>query len=107
MKGTNLGEFEELVLLLVANLNGEAYGVSLMEAIVTRTDRKVTLSSVHTALYRLEEKGFVRSEMGGERQERGGRKKRLYFITAEGHSALVQTRQVRDALWNTMPDLGF
>ncbi|HAA11107.1 MAG TPA: PadR family transcriptional regulator [Cytophagales bacterium] len=107
MKGTNLGEFEELVLLMVGNLHGNAYGITLLEALTERTGRKITISSVHTALYRLEEKGFLRSEMGGASQTRGGRTKRLYVLTAEGHTALVQTRELRDSLWGTLPDLGF
>lgn len=61
MKGTQLGEFEELVLLIVGILNGEAYGVSILKDIEEHTGRKVTVSTIHTALYRLEEKGFVES----------------------------------------------
>ena len=106
MKGNNLGEFEELVLLMVGNLNGNAYGVPLAEAMLERTGRNATLSSIHTALYRLEEKGYVKSEMGGNSASRGGRKKRLYSITAEGHRALAQTREIRESLWKTLPDLG-
>jgi len=75
MKGTYLGEFEELVLLTVAILNGDAYGITVMDEIEKNIDRKVTVSTVHTALYRLEEKGFVESYFGGATQERGGRKK--------------------------------
>lgn len=107
MKGTHLGEFEELILLLVGVINGNAYGITLLEELEKRANRKVTLSTIHTALYRLEEKGFVKSEMGGGSQTRGGRKKRLYEITAEGHAALVQARTVRDSLWHSLPDLGF
>ena len=107
MKGTHLGEFEELVLLTVAILNGEAYGVILAEEIESQAGRSVSLSSVHTALYRLEKKGFVKSDMGDSTPARGGRRKRLYAITASGHAALVEVRNLREKLWNQVPNLGF
>ncbi|MEL7148088.1 MAG: PadR family transcriptional regulator [Bacteroidota bacterium] len=103
MKGTQLGEFEELVLLIVGILNGEAYGVSILKDIEEHTGRKVTVSTIHTALYRLEEKGFVESFVGGASKARGGRSKRLYQVTAEGKTALERSRQIRDRLWNLMP----
>ena len=103
MKGTQLGEFEELVLLVVGILNGDAYGISILKDIEAHTGRKVTVSTIHTALYRLEEKGFVESYVGGASKARGGRSKRLYKITAEGKAALENARQIRDRLWNLMP----
>ena len=103
MKGTQLGEFEELVLLVVGILNGDAYGISILKDIEAHTGRKVTVSTIHTALYRLEEKGFVESYVGGASKARGGRSKRLYKITAEGKAALENARQLRDRLWNLMP----
>ena len=69
----------------------------------SRTSRPISLSSVHIALYRLEEKGFVRSELGGATSARGGRRKRLFTITALGQSTLAEIRQVRNDLWNAMP----
>ncbi len=105
MKGTHLGEFEELVLLMVGVLNGEAYGISILKDIESHTGRTVTVSTVHTALYRLEQKGFVESFVGGASKERGGRSKRLYKITGEGKTAIVNSREVRDKLWGMMPDL--
>ena len=107
MKGTYLGEFEELVLLTVAVLNGKAYGVVLAEEIEEQSDRSISLSSVHTALYRLEKKGFVRSEMSESTKIRGGRRKRLYSITASGHEALVEARDLREKLWRKIPKLEF
>ncbi len=107
MKGTYLGEFEEIVLLTVAVLNGDAYGVNLVAEISTQTERNVSLSSVHTALYRLEKKGFVSSEMGEASKKRGGRRKRMYKITASGHAALVNARNLRNQLWDLIPNLKF
>ena len=105
MSRTYLGEFEELVLLTVAILNGSAYGLNIAQALKQRTDRSINLSGVHVALYRLEEKGFVQSEMGGATVARGGRRKRLFSITAYGKRTLDDMRQVRNDLWEAIPDL--
>ena len=106
MKHT-LGEFEEIVLLLVAAQNDEAYGLSITKAIEEQLKRKVTMSSVHTSLYRLEDKGFVQSRVGGATTERGGRRKRFFSITALGKTALTESRDARNQLWNMIPKLIF
>lgn len=107
MKGTQLGEFEELVLLSVGILNGEAYGINVLDTISEQTGRKVTVSTVHTAMYRLEKKGFVESYYGGASAKRGGRKKRLYKITQMGVKVLAQAREQREAMWNLLPNISF
>lgn len=107
MKGTHLGEFEELVLLSTAVLNGHAYTVKLVEEIKAQTGRELTLSSIHTVLVRLEKKGFVLSYMGGSTKERGGRRRRLYKITELGYRVLNDAREMRDRIWQTMPKLTF
>ena len=104
MKGTYLGEFEELVLLIVGVLVDNAYGVTVAEEIERQTGRSVSLSPVHTALYRLEEKGFLTSELGGATKSRGGRRKRIYQITSAGKAALNKVRIMRNLLWNMIPD---
>ena len=98
-----LGEFEELVLLTVAVLEGGAYGVAVVAELKQRTDRTISLSGVHIALYRLEEKGFVRSELGGATTARGGRRKRLFVITEAGRQTLGEMREVRNHLWDSIP----
>lgn len=103
MHRTNLGEFEELVLLTVAALDGQAYGALLLEELLTRTGRSVQISAIHVALYRLEEKKLVQSHVGGATAERGGRRKRLYTITAEGLRLLKEMRNVRESLWRLIP----
>lgn len=107
MKGTHLGEFEELVLLTVGVLHGNAYGVSIGKAIEEKMKRSITISTVHTVLYRLEEKGFVKSEFGGSTSARGGREKRLYHITGGGYQALKEVRALRDQMWALMPNYSF
>ena len=107
MKGTYLGEFEELVLLITGVLYQNAYGVTVAEEIEKQTGRAVSLSAVHTALYRLEEKGYVKSSLGGATQSRGGRRKRIYLITAAGKAALDEVRLMRNRLWEMLPGTSF
>lgn len=103
MERIYLGEFEELVLLVVAVQQGEAYGVGVMEALEEEANRSVNISAVHAALRRLEAKGFVKSEWSEATAERGGRRKRLFSITREGSLALAQVRDVRINLWRQIP----
>ena len=103
MRRTYLGEFEEVVLLLVAILDGEAYGVTVSQALEEHTGRIVTFGTVHNTLIRLEEKGFVSSQLGGATNERGGRRKRIFQVTALGSRALQEIQQLRQELWQMMP----
>src|SRR5687768_9235680 len=73
-----LGEFEELVLTMVGILGEEAYGNAIVTEIKARIGRDVNLSAVHVTLYRLEDKGHVKSRMGGATKSRGGRRKRIF-----------------------------
>jgi len=104
MRRTYLGEFEELVLLMIAILDGHAYGVTVSQEIEQHTGRIVTFGAIHNTLIRLEEKGFVTSELGGATAERGGRRKRLFKITGLGKSALADIQELRNKLWKLMPD---
>ena len=105
MKGTHLGEFEELVMLVVAALFDEAYGVSIKSHIMKHSGRSVSLSSVHSALHRLEAKGYMHSRFGAPTKMRGGKRKKLFRITASGVIALQSARNLRDGLWNSIPPL--
>ena len=102
MKGDNLGEFEELVLLAVYGLGREAYGVSVHRRIEEVTRRSATIGAVYSALDRLERKQCVRSWVGGETGQRGGRRKRLFEITPHGRERLEQVRQARDRMWGVV-----
>jgi DNA-binding PadR family transcriptional regulator len=98
-----LGELEELVLLMVALLDKEAYAVSIAGELVNQAGREISLSAIHAVLHRLEEKGFVHSEMGGASTERGGRRKRLFRITAYGYNAISELRDTRNLIWKQLP----
>src|ERR1043165_1362936 len=98
MKGTYLGEFEELVLLTVGILFGDAYGLAIVDEFEKQTGRTVMISSVHKALVRFEEKGYLKSHMGGATETRGGRDKRLYTLTQAGTAVLNQSREMRNSM---------
>lgn len=95
-----LGELEELVLLTVSALGKEAYGVSIQQDLEQRCHRSISIGALHSTITRLEEKGLLKSWMGGATAERGGRSKRFYEITAMGKRALTETKALRDELWS-------
>ena len=105
MKGTNLGEFEELVLLTIAALVSEAYSVAICDELAKHTGREVKLGVVHAVLNRLEEKGLVKSKLGESTSVRGGKRKRYYSVTNGGKAALLKAKELRDQLWNRIPAL--
>lgn len=107
MKGTHLGEFEELVLLAAGILSGDAYGLSITDELEKQTKRNVTISAVHKALVRLEGKGYLKSHMGGASDLRGGRAKKLYALTGMGARALKQAKEMRNSMWNQMPKVAW
>lgn len=94
-----IGEFEELVLLTIAALGDEAYGVSVKESIEQRAERSISIGALHSTITRLEEKGFIESRLGGATPERGGRKKRYFSLTLEGKQGLAKIKHLRDELW--------
>lgn len=106
-KGNHVGEFEELVLLVVGTLIDEAYGVSVRNFIIQETKRKVNISAIHEVLKRLEKKGLIRSEIGGATEERGGRRKKLFYLTAEGKQVLDYSRELRNGLYDRIPQVKF
>ena len=103
MKGSYLGEFQEIVLLAVMILDDKAYGVSIQEEIADRIGRSISRGALHSALTRLEKKGFLASRMGGATAERGGRQKRFYDLTRKGREALQNAEQLRRQFYNAMP----
>src|SRR5688500_19712215 len=107
MKGTNLGEFEEVVLLIVGVLFDNAYGVSIQEELLSRCDRQATLSTIHVVLHRLEQKGYLESRFDGATNERGGRRKLLFRVTRSGQLALENAREMRNHLWRAIPRAAF
>ena len=107
MKGTHLGELEEIALLVVANLYDNAYGVAVKLEIEEKAGRKITISTVHNVLQRLQEKGFLDSRYSEPTKERGGKRKLLFKVTKAGQLALETSRGIREQLWNGIPRIAF
>lgn len=105
MKKVQLGEFEEVVLLTVGVLHGNAYGVTIKDEIEQRFDREVSVGALQVTLRRLESKGFLKSKLGESTDRRRGRPKLFFEITAYGKKTLEYTKETRDELWNALPKL--
>jgi PadR family transcriptional regulator, regulatory protein PadR len=107
MKGDYLGEFEELILLIVASLSDDAYAVLVKKEAERIADRKVNISAVHSVLYRLENKGFLTSSLGGSSPKRGGKNKRIFQVTSAGMEMLKAAKELKEQLWKNIPQLSF
>ena len=107
MKQYPLGEFEELVLLMVAALHDGAYGVSILENLENELGRKLNVSAVHVTLKRMEDKGYIKSRFGGITEERGGRRKKYYVITALGKRTLDAQYELRNSIYKRIPKISF
>jgi PadR family transcriptional regulator, regulatory protein PadR len=105
MKKTKLGEFEELVLLTVAALQQEAYGVQIKKELEARLKEKLSVGSIQSALKRMEDKGFLTSEFGDATSKRGGKRKRIYSTTSYAHKVLAEMKEIRAGLWESIPTL--
>jgi DNA-binding PadR family transcriptional regulator len=103
MKKYQLGEFEEVVILTIGILNNQAYSVSIKDEIESRLSRSVSMGALHTALRRLEDKGYLKSFAGEPTEERAGRPKRYFEITALGKKAMQYSKATRDELWKAIP----
>jgi DNA-binding PadR family transcriptional regulator len=107
MKDHSLGEFEELVLLMVAALHDNAYGVSILENLEEKLGKKLNVSAIHVALKRMEDKGFLKSWFGGVTTDRGGRRKKYYTVTALGKRVLDQQYELRNSIYKLIPKAAF
>jgi PadR family transcriptional regulator len=104
-KRDQLGNFELMVMLVLIRLGDNAYGVPISEELETRTGRDVAIGSVYAALERLEDKGFVRSELGEPTAERGGRAKKYFRVTSRGLKDVRETQRALVNLWHGLPEL--
>jgi DNA-binding PadR family transcriptional regulator len=102
---TRLGDFEEVILLLVGILGEEAYAFKIANEFESQTKRTVSIGAVHSTLTRLEGKGFLESSMGKATSERGGRRKRIFTITAYGKKVLKNSKDFKVSLWQQFPAL--
>lgn len=99
MSQQGLGEFEQLVLLAILQLEKDVYGVPIVEEIQRRTGRNVVRAAVYVTLRRLEKKGLVRSWMGEPTDERGGKPRRYVAVEPEGRRLLRESRETMQEMW--------
>jgi DNA-binding PadR family transcriptional regulator len=107
MSQYHLGEFEEMVMLTVAVLYGEAYGVAIIDEMEKRLKRNVSIGALQTVLRRLESKGLLTSQFGEATKVRGGKRKRYFKVTRYGQKVLQQANDQRNALWKAIPEIAF
>src|SRR5262245_24102917 len=105
MSREGIGNFELMVLLAVAQVGDDAYGVPIANMLQEKSGRRVLLGSVYAALVRLEAKGFVASAMGDATAARGGKAKKYFRVTARGVREIRDTQKTFDALWRGLPAL--
>ena len=98
-----IGEYEEIILLLVGILGENAYAFKLAEEYKDQTGKGTTIGTIHSALERLTDKGLLESEIGASSAKRGGRRKRIYSLTADGYRVLSDIKAVKTSLWNQYP----
>lgn len=99
-----IGEFEEIALLAVGVLHGNAYGVTIKEEIEKRTKRDVSVGALQVTLRRLEKKGFLTSKHAEPDSTRGGRPKLFFTLTAYGKKTLQEALEVRIGFWKSLPE---
>jgi len=103
MRKFQLGEFEEVVMLTIAILYDDAYGMAIKRDIETRLDRKVSIGALQSALKRLVDKGYLDYNDDAPSPERAGRPKRFYNLTVLGKQVIRHARETRNALWGAIP----
>jgi DNA-binding PadR family transcriptional regulator len=92
-RGDHVSDFELYVMLAVASLGGDAYGVTITTRIAERTGRDPSVGAVYATLGRLADKGFVVFVLSEPEPVRGGRSRKLVSLTAPGWSALRETTE--------------
>ena len=102
-----IGTFEEVVMLTVAILYSEAYGISIKQEMEKRLGRSISVGALRISLKRLEQKGYLKSHMGEVTSVRGGKRKRYYHVTPFGKKVLENVMETRKQLWKDVPDVAF
>jgi PadR family transcriptional regulator PadR len=97
-KGDWLGEFELCVMLAVAHLGEDAYGINVQRHIKERTGRSTSIGAIYTTLSRLHEKGLVRFDLSAPQPVAGGRARKMFRLTSTGHRQLSQATTVLSRL---------
>lgn len=98
---------EELLLLSVWDLQQDAYGLAIRTRMERLLGRRVSVGAVYIPLERLARKGLLTTWESEPTEQRGGRRKRFYRLTAAGVAALDTVRQLHDRAWAGLPDLAY
>ena len=96
---------EELIMLAIRRLEGNAYGVTIRELIKDQTGISIKFGAIYAPLARLVRLGFIESFDSDPLPERGGRSRILYRLTKEGMRALKRIQEVNTAMWSGIADL--
>ncbi len=99
MKGTHLGEAEQLMLLAVWRLGKNAHGTTIRQEIFERTGRRLSVSAIYVTLVRLEKKGYVSSFLADPTPVRGGKAKRYFTVKKKGITELEESRRRMERMW--------
>lgn len=94
-----LGQFEQMTLLAVLQLENSAYGVQLRKHLESQTGRLVSHGALYVTFDRLEAKGLIESQSGRQQESRGGRPRRYVSVTPAGTKALADARRAILTLW--------
>jgi PadR family transcriptional regulator PadR len=94
-KSDHLSDFELYVMLAVAALDDNAYGVTIASRIGDRTGREISIGAVYATLARLADKGLVSFSFSEAEAVRGGRARKLVALTPAGVRA---TRRATESL---------
>lgn len=97
-----LGEFEQVVLLAIVRLKGDAYGAVIRQEVERRAGRQVTVGALYSTLDRLHAKGYVVAREGAPSADRGGRPKRYFTIHPAGADALEASRSMLERMWENV-----
>jgi len=95
-----LGEFEQMVLLAVLQLDGDGYALPIRRELYERADRSVSRGALYRTLDRLESKGFLEWSLEEDAPDRGGHPRRCFHVTPEGINALRTSRSTLMNLWD-------
>jgi DNA-binding PadR family transcriptional regulator len=95
-RGDHLGEFEQIVLLAIARLGDDGYGMRIRREIEARTGRAVSIGGVYATLDRLESKGLV----AAKEEASGGRARRFFVLTPDAVDALEASRAMQERMWS-------
>jgi DNA-binding PadR family transcriptional regulator len=102
-KGKFLAEFELYIMLALARLGDDAYGVSIRQEIEAKTGRPVSIGAVYATLARLGDKGLVEFHTSDPLPVQGGRSRKYFHLTPDGRGALRHSTEMLSRMMEGAP----